>query len=100
MALHCPECGFELGRQFLESPDFQTCRICGHEISVLAFPACFVAPQIISTADLRREEEEASCFYHESKKAVQACSQCGRFLCALCAAEIGGDTLCPVCIVS
>jgi hypothetical protein len=100
MALACPECGFELKPYFLESPDYRTCHVCGHETSALPYPACFAPDQVITQADLRREDDDASCFYHESKKAVQACSQCGRFVCALCAVQIGNDVLCPGCIVS
>jgi len=100
MALACPECGFELKPYFLESPDYRPCHVCGHETSVLPYPACFAAGQVITQADLRREEEDASCFYHESKKAVHSCSQCGRFVCALCSAQIGEEILCPSCVVS
>jgi hypothetical protein len=100
MALACPECGFELKPHFLESPDYRPCHVCGHEMSALPYPACFTAQQVITVADLRRGEEDASCFYHESKKAVHPCSQCGRFLCALCSAQIGEDVLCPACIVA
>jgi hypothetical protein len=100
MALACPECGFELKPYFLESPEYRPCHVCGHEISVLPYPACYVTEQRITQADLRREEEDASCFYHESKKAAHSCSQCGKFLCALCSAQIGEDVLCPSCVVA
>jgi hypothetical protein len=100
MALACPECGFELKPYLLESPDYRPCQVCGHEISALAYPACFVAGQVITQADLRREEEDASCFYHESKRAVHSCSQCGKFVCALCSAQIGDAVLCPGCVVA
>jgi hypothetical protein len=100
MALTCPECGFELKPHYFESSDYRPCHVCGVEISLRAFPAIFAPPKLISAADLRREEDEASCFYHDSKRALEVCSQCGRFLCALCAAEFGGDVLCPGCIVS
>jgi hypothetical protein len=55
---------------------------------------------VITRADLERGEEDASCFYHESKKAAHSCSQCGKFVCALCAAQIGEQILCPGCIVA
>src|ERR1017187_3535193 len=100
MAVTCPECGFELKPAFFESPEYRDCHICGTEISVLPFPACFVPPQKITAQDLRRGEQEACCFHHESKKAVHTCSRCGKFLCALCAAEFGSDVLCPECLVS
>jgi hypothetical protein len=99
MALNCPQCGFELREAFFESPEYKPCLICGSELSVLPFPACFATPTRIAESDLHRAEEENSCFHHESKKAVHACTQCGKFLCALCAAEVGSDILCPACLV-
>jgi hypothetical protein len=100
MAVVCPECGFDLTPAFFDSPDYGNCRICGSEISVLPFPACFTVPKRIIAQDLHRGEEENSCFHHESKKAVNACTFCGKFLCALCAAELGGDVLCPECLIA
>jgi hypothetical protein len=67
---------------------------------MLPFPACFAPPAKITAVDLRRGENEACCFHHESKKAVHLCSRCGKFLCALCAAEFGHDVLCPECLVA
>jgi hypothetical protein len=43
-------------------------------------------------------EDDSSCFYHPTKKAVVACEGCGRFLCALCDIEFDGRHLCPGCI--
>jgi hypothetical protein len=100
MPLLCPECGFELKPAFLESPEYRPCNVCGFETSVLPWPACFAPATVIVPADLHRGEDDASCFYHESKKALDSCSQCGRFLCALCSAQIGEDILCPTCLVS
>jgi hypothetical protein len=100
MALACPECGFELKPDFTASSEYRACHVCGHETSVLPYPSCFAQGQTITQADLRREEDDASCFYHESKKAANACAQCGRFICALCSAQIGEQVLCPACVVS
>jgi hypothetical protein len=100
MAVACPECGLDLKPAFFESPEYRQCHICGTEISVLPFPACFVPPQKITAHDLHRGEEEASCFHHEARKAVHTCSRCGKFLCLLCAAEFGDDVLCPECLVT
>ena len=100
MAIACPECGFELREAFFESPDYRACQICGSEVSVLPFPACFIAPKSITAFDLIRADDEASCFHHDSKKAVHSCTRCGKFLCALCAAEVGADILCPECLVA
>src|SRR3569832_2795901 len=100
MAVACPECGLELKPGFFESPEYRHCHACGTEISMLPFPASFAAPAKIHAHDLRRGENEASCFHHEAKKAVHVCSRCGKFLCALCSAEFGNDALCPECLVS
>jgi hypothetical protein len=43
-------------------------------------------------------EQEASCFYHASKKAVTVCDGCGVFLCGLCDVSMGGRHLCPRCL--
>lgn len=100
MPVSCPECGLDLRPSFFESPDYRDCHICGTEISVLPFPACFTPPPRITPVDLWRGENEACCFHHESKKAVQVCTRCGKFLCALCASEFGDDVLCPECLVA
>jgi len=100
MAIACPECGFELREAFFESPDYRACQICGSEVSVLPFPVCFIAPGQITALDLARTDEEASCFHHDSKKAIHSCTRCGKFLCALCAAEVGADIFCPECLVA
>ena len=100
MAIACPECGFELREAFFESPDYRACQVCGGEVSVLPFPACFIAPRSITAADLTRTDEDAGCFHHESKKAVHSCTRCGKFLCALCSSGVGSDILCPECLVA
>jgi hypothetical protein len=60
----------------------------------------FRGTQTISAADLAIAEGEASCFHHAGKRAATACSQCGRFLCALCAVDLNGVSFCPSCVES
>jgi hypothetical protein len=43
---------------------------------------------------------EAECFYHPGKKAVIHCATCGRFLCSLCDADMGGEHVCFSCLES
>lgn len=45
-------------------------------------------------------EGEASCFYHPERKAEVPCSECGRFLCALCDVPLNDRHLCPGCLDS
>ena len=48
--------------------------------------------------ELVQTQGEAECFYHPGKKAVIACSSCGRLLCALCEIPLDGRTLCTTCL--
>jgi len=74
------------------------CTQCGSRNTVSVFPAAFQqhAPTLAEGA----AEGEAACFDHPNKKAVAACSQCGRFVCQLCAVEFGGDVWCPSCVTA
>jgi hypothetical protein len=63
---------------------------------VRVFPALFYAPSgPVSTE--AAAEGEATCFDHPGKRAVAACSRCGRFVCQLCAVEFKGAVWCPTC---
>lgn len=61
------------------------------------FPAAF-EPLHPVTADPIVDPDEASCFYHPSRRAAVPCDTCGRFLCTLCQIEIGDRKLCPMCL--
>jgi len=39
----------------------------------------------------------ATCFFHSEHEASQACSHCGRFVCALCDLTLGAEHSCPTC---
>jgi hypothetical protein len=65
---------------------------------VRAFPALYAeASTAVSAA---AEEGEAACFDHPAKQAIAHCSQCGRFLCALCSVEFRDAVWCPSCLES
>lgn len=75
-----------------------TCPACGAANTVCAFPAMLAA-----AGAARAEaalEGEAACFDHPAKRATAACSQCGRYVCALCAVELGAEVWCPNCVAS
>jgi len=93
----CPKCQAVLGAEHLNQPLAQPCPICERGLVVEVFPALFrqetvVAPERIIAAG------EASCFYHEGKKAAVVCDACGRFVCTLCDLELAGQHLCPSCL--
>ncbi len=65
---------------------------------VLVFPAMFTPPSVPTAAGMAAGIGDATCFYHASKRAAAPCSQCGRFLCALCSVQLSGAVWCPECI--
>ena len=98
MAIRCTGCGFPLSNEVLEAREFRPCSFCGSETLALVFPALFTPPAIPTAAEMAAGAGDATCFYHASKRAVVPCSQCGRFLCALCSVELSGAAWCPECI--
>ena len=104
MAIRCTGCGFPLSNDVLESGtntgQFRGCAFCGSETLALIFPAMFAPPAIPTAAEMAAAAGDATCFYHSSKKATSPCTQCGRFLCALCTVEFSGAVWCPECFES
>jgi hypothetical protein len=75
------------------------CPSCNAQVGAEVFPAALRDP----VAEARQSEnvstpEEASCFYHPAKRAVETCANCGRFMCALCDVELSGEHICPSCL--
>jgi hypothetical protein len=72
------------------------CASCGSTNSVLLFPAA-----LHQSAAAHAEAAlagDAACFDHPGKRAVAACGQCGRFMCQLCAVDMGAGMWCPSCV--
>jgi hypothetical protein len=98
MLVPCARCDRPLPEWELAAAGSAACTACGSRNEVRAFPA-LLRPR----AEARPEsamEGEAACFDHPAKRAVAACSQCGRFLCPLCAVSFGDQTWCPGCIAA
>jgi len=102
VAIRCTGCGFPLSNDVLEAGttarEFRPCRFCGSETQALVFPAMFAPPAIPTAAEMAAGAGDATCFYHATKRADAPCSQCGRFLCALCSVQLSGAVWCPECI--
>jgi len=96
--VNCPKCRGALTGALCNLPEPVPCPACNATILVEVFPAFFRSPVTGQTAETLIEEDAASCFYHEHKKAVTHCEACGRFLCALCDVDLGGQHLCPTCL--
>jgi len=75
-----------------------SCANCDAELLLEVFPAFFRGRGVSSSGEALGADGESSCFYHERKRAVTVCEECGRFLCSLCEVRIGGRILCPGCI--
>jgi hypothetical protein len=98
MPVPCARCSTPLPKWELAAGGAAVCYSCGSENQVAAYPALFArnAPAAAETA----AEGESACFDHPGKRAVAACNQCGRFVCQLCAVEMGGGILCPSCVAA
>ena len=94
----CGKCDALLPDRVFNANDFVRCPSCQSEIRVDVYPALFEKPAPVQPGQSLIVESEASCFYHDKKKAVVPCESCGRFLCALCDVELSGQHLCPACL--
>lgn len=74
------------------------CPSCNADLEIRVFPALIERKTALDLQAMRSEEGEATCYNHAGKRANSSCSQCGRFLCALCTVEFQGGTWCPSCL--
>ena len=74
------------------------CPQCQSTLEVYSFPALYHGPGKVDVAQLAMSGGDACCYEHSSKKATALCSNCGRFLCALCEVSLGSNVLCPDCV--
>lgn len=94
----CTKCKTALGRQAVNTFGLVSCPACKELIRADVYPALFRELPSGHTGDPLQVDKEAGCFYHPGKKAVIACTACGRFLCALCDVELNDQHLCPACL--
>ena len=94
----CPKCFALLSAGSLNSPGLIPCPVCGTAIYMEVFPALLRKEETVRSGQNLLLDDEASCFYHPSKKATVPCSSCGRFLCSLCDVAFDDQHLCPSCL--
>lgn len=98
--IRCTNCAASLPDEHINSQGFNPCPICHSLIRADVFPAAYETPARGTSGELVLVDNESSCFFHQNKQAVTACSHCGRFLCALCDIDFNGQHLCITCIES
>jgi len=94
----CPQCQTRLTDGVFNHAGLSPCPACGTGLQVEVFPALFRKIVPGQAAQPVMVEGESGCFFHPQKKAIIPCSSCGRFLCALCDCEFGGEHFCPSCL--
>jgi hypothetical protein len=97
MSLPCARCDTILPEWELAGADLAVCTACGSSNLVRPFPAILQGAGAPSHPEAAAEGE-AACYDHPAKRAVAACSQCGRFVCQLCAVDLGQAVWCPSCV--
>ena len=96
-ALRCPACASDILIAELQSAATNSCPTCEKALTVRWYPA-LTRKETVNAGRRILLEEEAACFFHESKQAESLCEACGRYLCALCEIVFEGKTLCPACL--
>ena len=97
--LTCTRCHTPLPASLLNASAPAPCPGCGANLLVAAFPA-WLEERAGRTGDALVLPADASCFYHDQRRATVVCEHCGRFLCALCDIELNTAHLCPACIAT
>jgi len=98
--LFCTRCRAPLPARQYNLRATTPCPSCGAKLIAAAFPALLTGGPVGRSAEKRIADDQASCFYHENKKASVVCDRCGRFLCELCNIEVGASHLCPACVAA
>lgn len=96
----CSKCRAPLAATAIVPGEFAPCPACGAEIWVDIFPALIRPIARSSAGEAVLVTGEATCFYHDEKKAATVCDACGRFLCGLCDCQMGDKHFCPACLES
>jgi hypothetical protein len=96
----CPGCGRALPSHPNDLANIAACPNCRAELLVTVLPSFGRGPVTGVSAERTTSDDDATCFFHPTKKAAVPCDRCGRFLCALCDLPVAGEHLCPTCVQS
>ncbi len=97
--LSCPFCMAWLGEPSLvESGRWDgKCTRCHRDSHVEVYPVALKKGETGKAGEAIVDDTHAACMKHPARQAVDACSQCGRFMCDTCRVDLGGTMLCPEC---
>lgn len=95
----CPRCKRPLPEWLLKDAHVSSiCPQCQSALDVYCFPGLYKSEEKLDVSMLALAEGEACCYEHATKRAQSLCSNCGRFLCALCEVPLGREIFCPDCL--
>lgn len=96
--MNCTKCRNPLPAEILNTQYMTACPHCRVTIRADVYPAMFREEQAGAAGEAFVFDDEATCFFHPTKKAAVPCSSCGRFLCSLCDVEFNNEHICPACL--
>jgi DNA-directed RNA polymerase subunit M/transcription elongation factor TFIIS len=94
----CPNCRTLLSAEIANTGRLYACPNCGTHTRADLYNAFHRPVDRGQNGEAVQVQGEAECFYHPGKKAVAACSGCGRLLCALCEIDWDSRILCTRCL--
>jgi hypothetical protein len=95
--LTCPHCSGPLPVDLFGAGRSGRCPACHCQVEAYIFPEFHKAASARSGIHLA-QEHEAVCYFHSRYRAKNPCDNCGRFLCDICAINVGNRELCAECL--
>jgi hypothetical protein len=95
--LTCPHCSGPLSVDLFGGGRSGRCPACHSQVEAYIFPEFHKAASARSEIHLA-QELEAVCYFHSRYRAKNPCDNCGRFLCEICAINVGNRELCAECL--
>jgi hypothetical protein len=95
--LTCPHCSGPLPIDLFTAGRVGRCPACHSQVEAYIFPEFHKAAYARSEIHLA-QEHEAVCYFHSRYRAKNPCDNCGRFLCEICAINVGNRGLCAECL--
>jgi len=94
----CPNCRTIQSPDRLNTGELFACPNCKTRMGADLFNAFYRPADPAPAQGHVQEQGQAECYNHPGRPAEVACAHCGRLLCALCAVELDGHSLCFDCV--